>query len=167
MSSPQAPSSRADWQALADSLTLETRAYIDDAFVEAEDGATLTTLNPATGEVLAEVASCDAADAEVAVAAARRAFDGGAWSRLAPGRRKAVLLRLAELMEAHKHELALLDTLDMGKPVGSSLGDMAGAIGCLRHHAESIDKLYGEVAPTGDDALGLVMREPLGVVASI
>ncbi|MFG6176886.1 aldehyde dehydrogenase [Halomonas sp. THAF12] len=164
------PQTRADWQALAASLIergLETRAYIDDAFVDAADGATLTTANPATGEVLAEVASCDAADAESAVAAARRAFEGGEWSRLAPGQRKAVLLRLAALMEAHQHELALLDTLDMGKPVTSSLGDMAGAIGCLRHHAESIDKLYGEVAPTGDDALGLVLREPLGVVASI
>ncbi|UYG07411.1 aldehyde dehydrogenase [Halomonas sp. M4R1S46] len=164
------PQTRYDWQALAASLVeqgLETRAYIDDAFVDAADGATLTTINPATGETLAEVASCDAADAEAAVAAARRAFDGGEWSRRSPAGRKAVLLKLAELMEAHQHELALLDTLDMGKPVTSSLGDMAGAIGCLRHHAESIDKLYGEVAPTGDDALGLVLREPLGVVASI
>ncbi|QFT83661.1 Aldehyde dehydrogenase PuuC [Halomonas sp. THAF12] len=167
---PRIPQTHADWQSLAASLVergLETRAYIDDAFVAAKDGATLTTINPATSEVLAEVASCDAADAEAAVAVARRAFDGGDWSRLAPAGRKAVLLRLADLMEANKHELALLDTLDMGKPVASSLGDMAGAIGCLRHHAESIDKLYGEVAPTGDDALGLVLREPLGVVASI
>ncbi|MDN3554536.1 aldehyde dehydrogenase [Halomonas maura] len=164
------PQTRDDWQALAASLVeqgLENRAYLDDAFVDAADGATLTTTNPATGETLAEVASCDAADADRAVSAARRAFEGGAWSRLAPGKRKAVLLRLAELMAAHRHELALLDTLDMGKPVTSALGDMAGAIGCLRHHAESIDKLYGEVAPTGDDALGLVLREPLGVVASI
>ncbi|MCK2182578.1 aldehyde dehydrogenase [Halomonas getboli] len=170
MSADNQPTTRADWQALAASLVeqgLETRAYVDDAFVDAADGATLTTINPATGETLAEVASCDAADAEAAVAAARRAFDAGEWSRLAPAGRKAVLLRLAELMEAHRHELALLDTLDMGKPVSSSLGDMAGAIGCLRHHAESIDKLYGEVAPTGNDALGLVLREPLGVVASI
>ncbi|MFC4973647.1 aldehyde dehydrogenase [Halomonas beimenensis] len=167
MSRASRPTTRADWQALAASLTLETRAYIDDAFVDAEGGATLTTINPATGETLAEVASCDDADAERAVAVARAAFDGGDWSRLAPGRRKRTLLRLADLMEAHKHELALLDTLDMGKPIASSLGDMAGAIACLRHHAESIDKLYGEVAPTGEDALGLVLREPLGVVASI
>nr|WP_086830798.1 aldehyde dehydrogenase [Halomonas aestuarii] len=168
---PSRPTTHADWQALAAELSFEkgfeTRAYIDDAFVEAVNGATLTTTNPATGEVLAEVASCDAADAEAAVACARRAFDGGAWSRLAPGRRKAVLLRLADLMEANRHELALLDTLDMGKPVTSSLGDTAGAVACIRHHAESIDKLYGEVAPTGDNALGLVLREPLGVVASI
>ncbi|MHA3027600.1 aldehyde dehydrogenase [Chromohalobacter israelensis] len=165
------PETHADWRALAERLSvekgLEARAYIDDVFVDAASSETFTTLNPATGETLAEVASCDATDAEAAVAVARRAFESGAWSRSSPGERKAVLLRLAELMEANKHELALLDTLDMGKPVNSSLGDMAGAIGCIRHHAESIDKLYGEIAPTGEDSLGLVMREPLGVVASI
>ncbi|PRY73494.1 aldehyde dehydrogenase [Halomonas ventosae] len=171
MSHPASPKTLADWQALADGLMaearLESRAFIDDAFVEAASGETFDTLNPATGERLARVASCDAADAEIAVGHARAAFDGGAWSRLAPGRRKKVLLRLADLMEANKHELALLDTLDMGKPVASSLGDMAGAIGCIRYQAECIDKLYGEVAPTGEEALALVLREPLGVVASI
>jgi acyl-CoA reductase-like NAD-dependent aldehyde dehydrogenase len=165
--SPEAPRTHADWQALAGSLTFETRAFIDDAFVDAVSGETFTTINPATGAVLAEVASCDAADAELAVGHARTAFDGGDWSRLAPGKRKKTLLRLADLMEANKHELALLDTLDMGKPVGSSLGDMAGAIACFRYQAECIDKLYGEVAPTGEEALALVLREPLGVVASI
>ncbi|MBF8221152.1 aldehyde dehydrogenase [Halomonas sp. 328] len=169
MTASQRPQSRADWQALADTLIprLETRAFIDDAFVEAVSGETLATLNPATGETLAHIASCDAADAERAVAAARAAHARGDWARLAPAKRKRVLLRLAELMEAHKDELALLDTLDMGKPVSSSLGDMVGAIGSIRHQAESIDKVYGEVAPTGDDSLGLVLREPLGVVASI
>ncbi|WP_416140156.1 aldehyde dehydrogenase [Halomonas sp. HK25] len=171
MSRSHPPKTHADWQALAASLTfekgLETRAFVDDAFVDAVSGETFTTTNPATGEALAEVASCDAADAELAVGHARAAFDGGEWSRLAPGRRKKVLLRLADLLEAHKHELALLDTLDMGKPVASSLGDMAGAIACFRYQAECIDKLYGEVAPTGEEALALVLREPLGVVASI
>jgi len=171
MSRPESPKTLADWQALAASLMsetgLETRAFIDDAFVDAASGETFTTTNPATGEALAEVASCDAADAELAVGHARAAFEAGEWSRLAPGRRKKVLLRLADLLEAHKHELALLDTLDMGKPVASSLGDMAGAIACFRYQAECIDKLYGEVAPTGEEALALVLREPLGVVASI
>ncbi len=157
----------ADWQRLAGDLRFETRAFIGDAFVDAADGATFETLNPATGEVLARIASCDAPDAEAAVRHARAAFERGDWSRRAPGQRKQVMLRLAELLERHKHELALLDTLDMGKPVSSSLGDMDGAIGCIRHHAESIDKLYGEVAPTGEESLGLVLREPLGVVASI
>jgi len=167
MSRPEPPKTLADWQALAAGLTLESRAFIDDAFVEAASGETFETLNPATGERLARVASCDIADAELAVGHARAVFERGDWSRLAPARRKKVLLRLADLMEANKHELALLDTLDMGKPVNSSLGDMAGAIGCIRYQAECIDKLYGEVAPTGEDALALVLREPLGVVASI
>ncbi|MFP4261716.1 MAG: aldehyde dehydrogenase [Halomonas sp.] len=169
MSRPETPQSLADWQALADRLLpqLETRAFINDVFVDAASGETFQSLNPATGEVLAAVASCDAADADVAVSHARAAFDGGAWSRLAPGRRKKVLLRLADLMEANKAELALLDTLDMGKPISSSLGDMSGAIACFRYQAECIDKLYGEVAPTGEETLALVLREPLGVVASI
>ncbi|MGR4067667.1 aldehyde dehydrogenase [Billgrantia sp. C5P2] len=167
MSRSPSPRTRDDWQALAEDLSLESRAFIDDAFVDAYSGDTFESRNPATGAILAQVASCDEPDAERAVAAAREAFAGGEWSRLAPGKRKRVLLRLADLMEAHKHELALIDTLDMGKPVSSSLGDMAGAIACIRYQAECIDKLYGEVAPTGEDSLALVLREPIGVVAAI
>ncbi|KAA0014737.1 aldehyde dehydrogenase [Billgrantia pellis] len=152
---------------MAAGLAFESRAFIDDAFVDAASGDTFESRNPATGEILAQVASCDEPDAERAVAVAREAFAGGEWSRLAPGKRKRILLRLADLMEAHKHELALIDTLDMGKPISSSLGDMAGAIGCIRYQAECIDKLYGEVAPTGEESLALVLREPLGVVAAI
>ena len=167
MSRSQSPRTRTDWAAMAAGLDFESRAYIDDAFVEAARGETFPSLNPATGDVLARVASCDAPDAERAVAVAREAFAGGAWSRLAPGKRKKILLRLADLMEANKYELALIDTLDMGKPVKSSLGDMAGAIACIRYQAECIDKLYGEVAPTGEESLALVLREPIGVVAAI
>ncbi|MGR2737705.1 aldehyde dehydrogenase [Billgrantia sp. Q4P2] len=161
------PRTLADWQARAAELSFESRAFIDDTFVAAESGDTFESRNPATGEVLAQVASCDEPDAARAVAAARQAFAGGEWSRLAPGKRKKTLLRLADLMEAHKHELALIDTLDMGKPISSSLGDMAGAIACIRYQAECIDKLYGEVAPTGEETLALVLREPIGVVAAI
>ncbi|MBR9753984.1 aldehyde dehydrogenase [Cobetia sp. 4B] len=163
------PQTLAEWQALAARLTpqLQGNAFINDEFVPAVSGETFESLNPATGERLAMVASCDSADAEIAIRHARAAFKSGIWSRMAPTRRKQVLLRLAELMEAHQDELALLDSLDMGKPVTSALNDMAGAIGSIRHQAESIDKLYGEVAPTGQQALGMVLREPLGVVASI
>nr|WP_267963329.1 aldehyde dehydrogenase [Halomonas sp. MCCC 1A11062] len=157
----------ADWQARAAELSFEARAFIDDTFVAAESGDTFESRNPATGELLAQVASCDEPDAARAAAVARRAFADGAWSRLAPGKRKKTLLRLADLMEANKHELALIDTLDMGKPISSSLGDMNGAIACIRYQAECIDKLYGEVAPTGDETLALVLREPIGVVAAI
>lgn len=157
----------ADWQAKAASLSFETRAFINGEFVAAADGSTLTSINPATGSVLAEVASCDAPEAERATQAARAAFDSGVWSRCHPSKRKRVLLRLADLVETHRDELALLDTLDMGKPISSSLGDLAGTVACLRYQAECIDKLYGEVAPTDERALGLVLREPMGVVAAI
>ncbi|KAA0017277.1 aldehyde dehydrogenase [Salinicola corii] len=159
----------ADWQAKAAALTanLEIRAFIDDEFVAAASGETFATVNPATGDTLADVASCDAADADKAVTVARAAFERGDWARLAPTGRKLVMLRLATLMESHRDTLALLDTLDMGKPINSAQSDVSGAIGCIRHQAESIDKLYGEVAPTGDDTLALVLREPLGIVAAI
>lgn len=161
------PKTFADWQSKAASLSFETRAFINGEFVAAADGSTLSSINPATGHVLAEVASCDAQEAELATQAARATFESGVWSRCHPSKRKRVLLRLAELVETHRDELALLDTLDMGKPISSSLGDLAGTVACLRYQAECIDKLYGEVAPTGDRALGLVLREPMGVIAAI
>lgn len=158
---------REQWASRAARLEFETRALIAGEFVEAAGGERLETINPATGETLASVVACDAPEAERAVAAARAAFDAGGWSRLAPARRKQGLLRLAQAMEDHREELALLDTLDMGKPIGSALSDLAGAINCIRYNAELIDKSYGEVAPTDDGSLGLILREPLGVVASI
>lgn len=161
------PKTLADWQSKAASLSFETRAFINGEFVAAADGSTLSSINPATGHVLAEVASCADQDAELATQAARATFESGVWSRCHPSKRKRVLLRLAELVETHRDELALLDTLDMGKPISSSLGDLAGTVACLRYQAECIDKLYGEVAPTGDRALGLVLREPMGVIAAI
>lgn len=163
----ESPTTLADWQALAATLNFETRAFVNGEFVPAMNGNTLTSINPATGNTLADVASCDALDAEQATWAARAAFEGGAWSRCHPSKRKRVLLRLAELVNTHRNELALLDTLDMGKPISSSLGDLAGTVACLRYQAECIDKLYGEVAPTGESALGLVLREPMGVVVAI
>lgn len=164
--------SREDWATLVTTLFeraggVQTRALIDGQFVEAADGGRFQTINPATGEVLANVVACDAPEAEKAVAAARSAFDSGCWSRMAPAQRKLSLLRLAQAMEDNRDELALLDTLDMGKPIGSALSDLTGAINCIRYNAELIDKSYGEVAPTDDSSLGLILREPLGVVASI
>ncbi|EXF43121.1 aldehyde dehydrogenase family protein [Pseudomonas sp. BAY1663] len=118
--------------------------------------------------MLAQVASCEQADAERAVASARAAFEAGVWAKLAPARRKAVMIRFADLLEANREELALLETLDMGKPIGDSLAvDVPGAARALRWSGEAIDKLYDEVAATPHDQLGLVTREPVGVVAAI
>lgn len=156
------------WHDRAQSLSLVTQAFIDGRFVDAQSGDTFDTINPATGEVLAKVASCDKADADLAVAAARTAFNDRRWAGQAPAQRKAVLLRFAELIAEHRDELALLESLDMGKPIGDALGyDAPATARAISWHAEAIDKLYDEVAPVGDDALALITREPLGVVAAV
>ncbi|MEL7938873.1 aldehyde dehydrogenase [Pseudomonas delhiensis] len=159
---------RADWEARAQNLKIEGRAFVDGQYVDAVDGATFDCISPVDGRFLAKVASCDAADAERAVQVARAAFESGVWSRQAPAKRKKVMIRFAELMMQHAEELALLETLDMGKPISDALNiDVASAANSIRWNAEAIDKVYDEVAATPHDQLGLVTREAVGVVAAI
>jgi gamma-glutamyl-gamma-aminobutyraldehyde dehydrogenase len=149
-------------------LKFRTEAFIDGKFVKAQSGKTFITENPATGKPLARIAACDTADVDRAVRAARRAFERGDWSRQKPGDRKKLLLRFADLLEAHAGELALLDTLEAGKPIGDcATMDIPDTIHCIRWHAEAIDKLYDHVSPTGPENLALILREPLGVVGCV
>jgi 4-(gamma-glutamylamino)butanal dehydrogenase len=159
---------REEWSATAAALEPSTGVFIDGELVDAVSGETFERINPATGEVIARVAAGDAEDVDRAVRAARRAFDAGDWSMADPAERKRVLLRLAELIREHAEELALLDSLDMGKPVEDALGvDVPGAAGLFQWYAEAADKLYDEIAPTGADDLAMVTREPLGVVGAV
>ena len=158
----------ADWQQRARDLHIEGRAFIQGRYTPAAKGEVFDCISPVDGRLLTQVASCDEADAEQAVASARAAFDSGVWSRMAPARRKAVLVRFAELIEANAEELALLETLDMGKPISDSLSiDVGSAANAIRWSGEAIDKIYDEVAATAHDELGLVTHEPVGVVAAI
>ena len=157
-----------DWADRAASLTIEARAFIDGAYVDAISGNTRPTVNPATGEVLAAVASCGPEDADKAIASAKAVFEAGTWANQAPAERKKVLVRWAELVEAHAEELALLECLDVGKPISDTLNvDVPAAARTLRWSGEAIDKVYDQVAPTPHDTLALVTRLPLGVVAAI
>ncbi len=157
-----------DWHERARGLSPEGRAFIDGKYVGAVSGATFDCVSPIDGRVIAQVASTDAADVELAVTAARRAFERGSWSRQPPRERKRVLMRFAELLLEHRDELALLETLDMGKPISDSLAvDIPSSARCIAWYAEAIDKIYDQVAPTGHDALALITREPIGVVAAI
>src|ERR1700722_12489387 len=113
--------SQEDWSSRAHSLELEGRALIAGQLCESTTGETFQSENPATGRSLAAVASCQADDVDRAVRSARDTFESGAWSRLAPEERKKKLVRLAELMQRHAKELALLETLDMGKPISDSV----------------------------------------------
>ncbi|MEM6276169.1 MAG: aldehyde dehydrogenase [Pseudomonadota bacterium] len=156
------------WKARAAGLSIRSRAFIDGRFVDAASGKTFDCINPATGETLAQVAEGDAADIDAAVIAARRAFDDGRWSRMAPGDRKGVLLKLADLIRANLEEMALLDSLDMGKLVQDAITvDAPGSAHFFQWYAEAIDKIYDEVAPTGPGDLALVSRVPLGVVGAV
>ena len=158
----------ADWRARAASLGINGQAFIDGRYVAARSGATFDDVSPIDGRVIARVASTDAADADLAVAAARRAFERGDWANQSPADRKRVLQRFAELIRAHRDELALLETLDVGKPIGDSLAvDIPSTARCIDWYAEAVDKVYDQVAPTSREALALITREPVGVVAAI
>lgn len=161
----------ADWQRRAAALTIEGRAFINGRYADAIAGKCRPSLNPATGEPLAEVASCGPEDADLAVESARAAFESGVWSRMHPAGRKEVLLRWADRIEAHWTELALLESLDTGKPISCTMdddgGDVHSSIRTTRWTAEAIDKMFGEVVPSADRTLGLVTRIPVGVVAAI
>jgi len=152
----------------ATAVDIRAQAFIDGAYVDALSGETFECVNPATGEVLAEVAACDADDVDRAVRGARAAFESGVWSRSAPKHRKRVLQRLAALVDEHRDELALLETLDMGKPIRDSRKvDVPLAAECIAYYGEAIDKVYDEVAPTDPSAVVMIVREPVGVVGAV
>jgi gamma-glutamyl-gamma-aminobutyraldehyde dehydrogenase len=141
---------------------------MDGQFVSARSGERFDCINPATDQIITTIAACDEADVDRAVSVARRAFEEGVWAREDPGHRKAVLLQLAELVDTHREELAVLESLDTGKLVADAYSDdMVRVVEVLRWYAEAIDKVYDEIAPTGPDDLALVTREPLGVVAAV
>ena len=157
-----------DWHERARKLEIESRAFINGRFVDALDGQTRPTANPASGETLAEVALCASRDADVAVAGACKAFESGAWSGMAPAARKQVMVRWAELVERDAEELALLETLDVGKPISDTINvDVPSAVRTIRWSGESIDKVYDQISPTPGNTLALIQRLPLGVVAAI
>ncbi|MGW1876364.1 aldehyde dehydrogenase [Streptomyces sp. NPDC001975] len=157
-----------DWLAAAGKLTFETRPFIDGAFTDATSGDSFASVSPRDGAVLAEVQAAGAADVDRAVRSARAAFEDGRWRDLAPKERKRILLRWSELILAHAEELALLDTLEMGKPITESVRiDVAKTAETIAWYAETIDKTYDEVAPAPGDALALITREPLGVIGVV
>jgi gamma-glutamyl-gamma-aminobutyraldehyde dehydrogenase/4-guanidinobutyraldehyde dehydrogenase/NAD-dependent aldehyde dehydrogenase len=149
-------------------LSIRSQAFVDGAYVDAASGATFDCVSPGTGRVIAQVSACDSEDVDRAVAGARRAFESGVWSRTAPKKRKKVLQRFAVLIEEHSDELALLETLDMGKPISDSRKvDVPLAAEAIAYYAEAIDKVYDEVAPTGPSDVVMIVREPLGVIAAV
>jgi len=156
------------WHARAQALHPVGLALINGELSPAHSGRSFDCISPIDGRTLATVAACDAQDVDRAVAAARASFERREWADQAPAERKRVLLNFAERVQGASAELALLETLDVGKPIRDSLNvDVPATVNCLRWYAEAIDKRYDEVAPTGADTLALVTREPVGVVGAI
>ncbi|MDF1748313.1 MAG: aldehyde dehydrogenase [Alphaproteobacteria bacterium] len=148
--------------------SIKTKPFIDGKFVDPVTDKTFETIYPGTGTKIADIAACGKADVDRAVESARKAFESGVWSRMAPADRKRILSRFSALMLENRDELAGLETLNVGKPITRSRnGDIPSAAGCIAWYADAIDKVYGEVAETGSDVTTMVVREPLGVVVAV
>lgn len=156
------------YESIAETLDFNTLALVNGRLVPARSGKTFDSINPATGKIIASIASCGLEDVEEAVLAARTAFDSGVWSRMAPDERKSRLFAFADLIETHSEELAVMESIDSGKPICDTLdGDLPETVSCFRFAAEAIDKINDEITPTPDNCMNLVRREPIGVCAAI
>jgi gamma-glutamyl-gamma-aminobutyraldehyde dehydrogenase/4-guanidinobutyraldehyde dehydrogenase/NAD-dependent aldehyde dehydrogenase len=156
------------WHERSKAVQIDGRAFIGGKRLDASSGQHFDCISPIDGRKLGEAARCGPEDVDAAVQSARAAFEDGRWADKAPAERKRVLVRFADLMLAHRDELALLETLDMGKPIRYSLSvDVQLAQNCIRWYGEAIDKIYDQVAPSPRDSLALITREPVGVVAAI
>ena len=156
-----------EYKAIADTLTPPRTPFIDGKF-RAGSGPAMASVNPATQETWVEISTASAVDVDLAVQKAREAFDQGHWSRLHPSERKDVLIRLCKLITRNRRELAVMESVDSGKPIlDCETIDIPETIRCIKWHAEAIDKIYDQTGPTGDDAIAMIIREPVGVVAAI
>lgn len=150
------------------SVNIRTEAFINGRFVPAVSGATMASVSPIDGSKLGDVSACGEVDIDLAVAAARKAFDRGLWRDAGPNERRATMLRFADLLEAHADELALLETLDLGKPIANTTGaDIPLTIATVRYYAEAINKINDEIGPSPVNAVSMIVREPLGVIGAV
>lgn len=158
---------REEYAAIAGKLEFPRSAFVDGKF-KPGSGARLAMTNPATGALIAEIAACNDEDVDFAVGKAREAFDQGHWSRLHPSGRKDILVRLAKLITRNRRELAVMESLDSGKPIRDcEMIDIPETIETIKWHGEAVDKIYDQTAPGGDDAIAMIVREPVGVVAAV
>lgn len=160
--------SLAHFEAIAGTIAIPGKAIINGKAVSAHSGKAFDNITPRNGQVINQVAECDAIDIDDAVAAARTSFESGSWRKLSYGRKKKLMFALADLMEQHTETLAVLESLDVGKPIDNALkADIPGSIKTLRYYAEALDKIYGEVGPETNDRISFAVHEPLGVIGII
>ena len=157
-----------EYSVIAKNLTFSVNPFVNGKFSKPLSGNTMETINPATGDVLATVAACGAEDVDAAVIVAQQAFDSGKWSRLHPNERKEIIIELANLIEKNQHELAVLESLESGKPISEcQMTDLPETVSTLKWHAEAADKIYDQISPANESGIGLIVREPIGVVGAV
>ncbi|SET05064.1 aldehyde dehydrogenase [[Clostridium] polysaccharolyticum] len=152
---------------IKEGITIYTEAYIDGKYQKSVTGKTFENISPIDGSVITDIAFCQIEDVNLAVKAARRAFEEGVWSGQNPENRKEILYKFADIIEEHIEELAYLETLDMGKPINNSMGEMKRCVKGIRWFGEAIDKVYGDVATTRNSIFATITKEPVGVVAAV
>ena len=169
LSTPHIPAEHLDGVvASMASLWKPSLALIGGQERASRSGRTFANHTSRDGSLINKIAACDARDVDEAVASARAAFEDKRWCGMAPKARKKILHHLADLMSEHAENLALLESLDTGKPIRDARGfDIPAAINTVRYYAEALDKVYGEVAPTPQDRLSYILHEPLGVIGAI
>jgi gamma-glutamyl-gamma-aminobutyraldehyde dehydrogenase len=159
---------REEYAGVAKAMTFPANSWINGKFTGARSGETYESVNPATGEVLAKIASCGEEEVDYAVKKARQAFDAGVWSRMHPGERKDIMIKWVKRLKRERYELTVLESLESGKPVRDIAEiDLHETIHCLAWYAEAADKLFDKMAPSSDDSMALVVREPVGVVGCV
>lgn len=158
----------AEYEKIAQELNFTTKALINGRLVESSSGDRFDTISPATGKIITNVVSCTKEDVDLAVASARQAFDSGVWSRMNPRDRKSIIFKFADLIEKHGLELAVMESIDSGKPIFDTItGDIPGTVECFQFAAEAIDKINDEITPADNGTVSIVTREPIGVCAAI
>jgi gamma-glutamyl-gamma-aminobutyraldehyde dehydrogenase len=156
------------YEEIALSLKFSQKALIDGRLTDSHSGRKFITYNPANGKELAEITCCDEKDVDTAVRAARKAFEDKRWAGLKPGERREILQKFAALIMENQDELAVMESLDSGKPIFDTAGvDVPESAATFIWHAEAIDKLEDQITTTGPNNMGLVVREPIGVVGAI
>mgnify|MGYP001320630073 CR=1 FL=1 len=160
--------SKNEYENIAAKIKFPIDPYINGKFQKSKAGKFMESINPATGSILTNISACDESDVNYAVEVSRKAFNSGEWANKHPSERKAVLLKLAQLIEENKTELAVLESLESGKPISEcEITDLPETIVTIQWHAEAIDKMYDQISPANVDAVGLITREPLGVVGCV
>ena len=160
--------SKNEYENIAAKIKFPIDPYINGKFQKSKAGKFMESINPATGSILTNISACDESDVNYAVEVSRKAFNSGEWANKHPSERKAVLLKLAQLIEENKTELAVLESLESGKPISEcEITDLPETIVTIQWHAEAIDTMYDQISPAKVDAVGLITREPLGVVGCV